>query len=42
MMAAGNCVFPHMAAGNGLRSRSDLVILWMTFDEAVSNTTTFK
>ena len=29
-MAAGNCVSPHMAAGNGLHSRSDLVILWMT------------
>ena len=29
-MAAGNCVLPHMAAGNGLHSRSDLVILWMT------------
>ena len=28
-MAAGNCVSPHMAAGNGLHSRSDLVILWM-------------
>ena len=29
-MAAGNCVSPHMAAGNGLHSRSDLVILWTT------------
>ena len=29
-MAAGNCVSPHMAAGNGLHSRSDPVILWMT------------
>ena len=28
-MAAGNCVSPHMAAGNGLHSPSDLVILWM-------------
>ena len=29
-MAAGNCVSPHMAAGNGLHSPSDLVILWKT------------
>ena len=29
-MAAGNCVSPHMAAGNGLHSPSDLVILWAT------------